>query len=481
MTASTVTNLDAVYAVPVGPRVLLHAPLHEVTALLSAEGARRLAGELTGDLSGAAPTVPPLPEDLAGLAAHLRSRPAQPPEPTSGPVTRPAWLGLIPTRGCTLDCGYCDFGALTAGQAELPLDLAVSAIDGYLGLLTAAGAEQAQLHFFGGEPFHAPRVVTFATGYARARARDLGIALHVEATTNGVVSLNQARWIAQNLDAAVLSLDGPRSIQDAQRPTRTGHGTFDTVLRTARVLAEGPVDLIVRTCVTAANVELLPEWARWLAGELRPSTVCLESLTPSARAGRAGHHSPDPIGFARAFGQAARILAEAGIETVQSTSDTGGCRLSACPVGSDALIVTPEGAINACYLPEDAWRGLDLHLGRVVEGRPVLDLAATQRVRDLASRRKPLCEACFARFHCAGGCHVHHRTDAGAGSYDDLCRATRLLVADRLLRRLGLPDAGTALLADERAARTLADHPDDRLAVRAIGPHTVGEGVRNLD
>lgn len=464
--ASRTPDANAVYCVPVGTRRLLHAPLHGVSALLSAEAAELLARDVTAEFPADPADLPAdLSADLAAIADRLRARPADPPAPRTGPLRNPAWLGLIPTRGCTLGCGYCDFAALTASQAELPLDLAAAAIDGYLELLTAAGAGQGQLHFFGGEPFHAPQVVTFATGYARARALDLGVRLHVEATTNGMVGPDRARWIAENLDAAVLSLDGPPAVQDAQRPTRSGHGTFDVVVRTARILAEGPVQLIVRSCVTAANVGLLPEWARWLAAELHPGTVCLETLTPSPRAALAGHLPPDPLAFARAFGEAARTLADAGIETVQSTSDTSGCRLSACPVGRDALIVTPDGAVTSCYLPESDWRGLNLRLGRMDEGRPVLDLASAQRVRELAGRRKPLCEGCFARFHCAGGCHVHHRTDRPAGAYDDLCRATRLLVADRLLRELGVPDAGRDLLADEPAARTLAEHPDDRLAV----------------
>ena len=448
---------DSVYCVPVHDQALLHAPLHRVTALLSAQAAATLAGATAGVPRGT----------LGVIAARLATEPDDPPGPRTGPLTDPAYLGVIPTRGCTMACGYCDFAAPGLDGASMGLDVAAAAVDAYLVLLEDAGRTQGQVHFFGGEPFTEPAVVDFVVGYARSRAAALGIALHLEATTNGLVSPARAARIAAALDTVVLSLDGPPAIQDAQRPLRRGAPSFEAVVRTARILAAGPAELIIRSCVTAANVDLLPEWAGWLATELHPSTVCFETLTPSARARDHGHMAPDPFRFARNYARASRVLATHGIATTQSTTDLTACRETACPVGRDALIVSPDGSVNACYLLERDWtsRGLDLRLGRIDPETVRFDVSveALDGVRRFAARDKPLCANCFARFHCAGGCHVHHDTALPPGAYDDLCVVTRLLTADGLLRRLGQPELGLALIDDPASAAALAFHPDDHL------------------
>ena len=404
---------------------------------------------------------------LQPIVAHLLDTATTTPEARSGPLSDPLFLGVIPTRGCNMACQYCDFAAPKSGGPTMDLRLARAAVDGYLALLDRDGRRHGAIHFFGGEPFHAPNVVEFVVEYAGQRAADLGIMLDFEASTNGLFSVARAEWVADRFSTIVLSLDGPAQVQDRQRPALNSRPTFGVVSRTATLLSDGPVELIVRSCVTAASANSLPEWATWISEQLRPSTVCFESLTGSTSTAAAGLYPPDPYRFARQFVKAALILGKDGIETVQSTSDLRECRISACPVGQDALIVSPDGTVDACYLLEQEWRdhGVDLRLGQVNVGEGRLEISdkALDRARRLAARRKPLCANCFCRYHCAGGCHIHHDTNRPAAAYDDMCVATRLITADRLLRRLRLPAIADEYLADPVAAGSLARQADDRL------------------
>lgn len=450
----------SMFCLPVGDVSLVYAPLHGLAAVMRNEAAQRLASALRQEdrlVSGA----------LRPIAAHLLDTVATTPQARLGPLSNPLFLGVIPTRGCNMACGYCDFAAPKSGGRTMDLPMARAAVDGYLTLLDAGGHRHGAIHFFGGEPFHAPDVVEFIVECAAKRADDLGIALDFEASTNGLISTARAEWVADRFSTIILSLDGPASVQDRQRPALNARPTFGVVSRTAKFLSEGPVELIVRSCVTATSVDSLPGWATWIASELRPSTVCFESLTGSAATAAAGLLPPDPYRFARQFARAERILDKHGIETVQSTSDLRECRISACPVGHDALIVSPDGTVDACYLLEKEWRdhGLDLRLGRVDAGARSLEIddEALDRTRRLAARRKPLCAHCFCKYHCAGGCHVHHDTSRPTAAYDDMCVATRLITADKLLRRLQLPAIADECLADPAAASSLARHPDDCL------------------
>lgn len=450
----------SIFCLPVGAVSLIYAPLHGLAAVLRNDAAQRLASMLReGEPLPAGP--------LRAIAAHLRETAPALPRARSGPLSSPLFLGIIPTRGCNMACGYCDFAAPKSGSPVMGLDLARAAVDGYLTLLDRGGHRRGAIHFFGGEPFHAPDVVEFVVEFAARRAGDLGIGIDFEASTNGLVSSARAEWMADRFSTIVLSLDGPARVHNRQRPGINGKATFGVVSRTAKFLSAGPVDLIVRSCVTAASVELLSEWATWVSEELRPGTVCFESLTGSAVTAVAGILPPDPYVLAQQFTRAARILEKSGIQAVQSTSDVSECRISACPVGQDALIVSPDGAVDACYLLEKEWRdhGLDLRLGRVGAGARSLriDDAALDRTRQLAARPKPLCSSCFCQYHCAGGCHVHHGTDRAAAAYDDMCLATRLITASQILRRLRLASIADDCLADPVAASALARHADDRL------------------
>lgn len=450
----------SVFCLPVGGASLVYAPLHGLAAVMQNGAAQRLAFALRKEDSDV--TGP-----LRAIAAYLRDAAATAPRARSGPLRNPLFLGVIPTRNCNMACRYCDFAAPKSGGPAMDLGMARAAVDGYLTLLGRGGHRHGAIHFFGGEPFHAPKVVEFVVEYAAQQAAELGIALDFEVSTNGLLSAARAEWAGDRFSSVVLSLDGAAPVQDSQRPTVNNRPTFGVVCRTARILSDSPAELIVRSCVTADSVGSLADWATWVAGELRPATVCFESLTGSASTAAAGLFPADPYRFAQQFARAAEILGGHGIETVQSTSDLSECRVSACPVGHDALIVSPEGCIDACYLLEQEWRerGLDLRLGRVdVNARCLeIDDGAVDRTRRFAGRQKRLCARCFCQYHCAGGCHVHHDTGRPAAAYDDMCVATRLITAGKVLRRLQLPAALSQCLEDPAAARSLAQHPDDRL------------------
>ncbi len=448
-----------VFAIPIGREFLVYAPLSATAALLNRAALLRLRDAF------ACPRVPPDP-GVAALAAELVRVTAGPPAPRAGALGIPLFLGLIPTRGCTLTCRYCDFVTAAPAGAAMRPELAAAAIDGYFDLLAGLGERRAEIQFFGGEPFHAAGVVHFAVEYALLQAQRLCITVRFEATTNGMFDEARCRWVADMFDTIVLSLDGPPDIQDAQRPGSGGRPVSQTVLRNAGILAGGPVELVLRACVSAGSVGRLAEIAAWFAETFQPAAVCFEVLSPNPLSEQAGLVPPDPLEFARNFDAADQVLAGYGVRAVLSTAELHSRRLSFCPVGQDALIVSPDGAVDGCYLPEERWRsaGLDMRLGRVNAARRFeTDPAAVARLRSLNVEARPRCANCFCRYHCAGGCHVRQaRADAPA-EHDALCAHTRIVTAARLLRGLGRADLAAGWLRDEAGLRAVARARDDRL------------------
>jgi len=451
---------DDVFSVPVKDNFLLHAPLRHLHALIDANAALAICQWLNGGQNNVHPAVQPLIHELQTVAF-------QHPSNNSGRQPDPLFLGIIPTRGCNMGCGYCDFAVPNRENPAMSLETAKAAVDAYCRLIQKQGKSHLEIQFFGGEPFFAAGVIDFIVGYAHSQARQRGWRVSFEVTTNGLYSERRARWIASHFGAVVLSLDGPADIQDLHRPAPNGQGTFDIVKRNAQIFSEGECELIVRACVTEATAPRLPEIAHWIRRSFRPSTVCLESITQSPFSQASGFQVPDPFVFATYFDQAGSILAAAGIRTVLSTAELQQNQASFCPVGKDALIVSPDGSIDACYLLPESWQdaGKDMHLGTLdlAEARFAIDAQALDEVRQNSVYQHSLCEACFCRYHCAGGCHVQHVSSGPPGAYDDLCTLTRLVTAVKLLRSLGQDNLAGEWLQDREAMQHTAGRITDRL------------------
>ncbi|MGD2205444.1 MAG: radical SAM protein [Anaerolineae bacterium] len=395
----------------------------------------------------------------------LRSEADPAPLPKQGRFV-PDFLGLIPTRGCNLACEYCGFLTHQESDRIMDLQLARDAIRWYMDQVVCSGLGTAEIHFFGGEPFCADEVVDFAYHFARVKAAQVGCDVRFEVATNGTFDEDRCRWAANSLDSIILSLDGPDDIQNRHRPGRNGRPSFETVVRSAKILSQGEAELSFRTCVTAETVDRLPEIAAWLCREFRPAAVCFEPIQPTAPSQAAGLHPPQPWDFARNFIQSAQILEAHGVEAVYATSDIHTRRVSFCPVARDVAIVSADGTIDACYLLREDWeaRGLDLRLGRVEHGSVRLDDDAVPTIRDMNVWNKPLCTHCFCKWHCAGGCHVNHELSTTPGDYDDLCIQTRIIALRNILKAMEREDLVHGLLRTPQALDRAVWQPIDTLS-----------------
>jgi uncharacterized protein len=434
---STWVEFTDIFVVPIVDQYLLYAPLHRYARVVN----RADMFQIRRSLHGEAVQLDP---GLAAIASQPASaQPALTPTP-QGAITAPLFLGLITTHDCNMGCRYCGFSTPKNARLTMPVELAKTAIDRYLDILQHSGAHFGEIQFFGGEPFFNNRVVEFSVGYARSAAAKKGIEVRFEVTTNGLLSPERAEWVADHFGAVVLSFDGLAEAHNRTRPLRGGQDSFERVFKTAKILSEGSADLIIRACVTAESAGQMPAMAEWAARQLIPSAVCFEPLTPSEVSARHGLMPPEPVAFAKYFCQAEDILAGYGIKTVTSGTDLDRLQRSYCPVGKDVIIVTPDGAVNACYLNEESWlsAGLDFHFGRITSDPPQLEINDQNLsvIRAMDGSHNALCSACLCKYHCAGGCHISHRAVQQADQYDNICIQTRLITIAKLLKKIGAQD-----------------------------------------
>lgn len=447
------------FAVPVLDKWLIHSPLHELSALVNQGALDYLAGRHNS----------PVGKELADLQRALFAKPEQSPNLKQGSFD-PQLLAVITTRGCNIDCVYCDFGGSTSETQRLDPALAVKAIDWTASQLVANKHTEFCLHVFGGEPFTSPELVEIIVHRTRAVCAELGLRPHLEVSTNGVFGESQATWAGDYFDSIVLSFDGPPKFHNRNRPSIGGRDTFRIVSKTAERLSRLSAELCLRVCVTGESVSYMPEITHWMTTTYRPAVINLEPLTENELTRCARLSAPDPFEFVLNWMKSKHLAAAYGVRVVYSATESSSPRVSSCPVGSDAIILAPDGAINACYLQPGDWvkRGMDLNVGRItIQDGVIFNCDQVEQMRRMIIS-KPRCQGCFCKWSCAGGCHVSNTYPGCDKGYVKFCLQTRLITACMLLETLDRHDLVAALLADHKAMNTLATHSCDAIELASL-------------
>jgi uncharacterized protein len=448
-----------IFVLPFLDKYLLYSPLRRISAFLN-----RKAVEAIRNIWPARIAVDFLPDPLKDLAKSLESNLPNVPLLHTGEV-RPPFLGILPTRGCNLSCAYCGFGSESAGNEKMDIRMAADAVDWMAEHRKALGEEVLEIHFFGGEPLIAQEVVDVTVHRARFIAGKMGLVPRFEASTNGVIAEDYARFAGDYLDSIVLSFDGRREVQDRHRPLKTGEGSFDAVARTAGILSRSQTELCFRCCVSTQNVSSLVDIGQWFCDAFKPSIINFETLKTTPESEAAGIKPPDPYDFALNYLRARKIIRKSGIQAIYAAAETGTPRHSFCPVGKDTLIVSPGRQVSSCYLPGEEWkaRGLDLDVARLgTDGSMDIDYPAIERLRLLVVD-KQRCERCFCRWNCAGGCHVTQSYPSSSADYNDFCIQTRIITASMLMEDLGMEHSVERLIESREAMEALALNKSDRL------------------
>jgi len=436
--------MEGIFVLPAADKWVLHAPLRGVTVLVNTAFLQAYKG---GD---------------AQLPGHEREVSAAP-GVRKGPL-RPEFLGLVTTRGCPLGCSYCDFRPSQAA-ISMPVELAAESVDWMVRQRLNLSQRVVDVHFFGGEPLFAFSALFAAVQRCRWWSLREGIHPWFEVSTSGFFSNEQLQFVLDHIQVVVLSLDGPPEIQDRYRSTRSGGKSSGKVMETALALGGSRIKLCLRCCVTSETVSQMPEIAEWFCASFRPSVICFEPLRPTENSEKAGYQPPAPWDFVKGFCEATLTAERFGVETVYGPALIDEIRNSFCPVGRDSLIVEPDGRVSACYLLPTTWErlGLPFGIGEFRVGRGLrLDPEALGRTRNLVNL-DPSCQRCFARWHCAGGCHVEKRKRGGWSREDSFCIQTRLVCAWKLLRSLGEESLARNVLEGSIEVRDWAEKQSDRL------------------
>ena len=143
-------------------------------------------------------------------------------------------LTLNIVNACNLRCRYCwnqggAYGNSSSGSKRMDGKIAAKAVD--LLIKESKNAEDLVVDFYGGEPLLNFELIKGTIEYCRGIQRKNKNNFRFLLATNGTLLTKERGQflIGNGVDVAV-SLDGSRTVHDAQRPFSGGRGSFDVIM-----------------------------------------------------------------------------------------------------------------------------------------------------------------------------------------------------------------------------------------------------------
>ena len=321
-------------------------------------------------------------------------------------------LVLEVAQDCNLRCTYCyadggTYGAVPCLLAPGTARLAVR----YL-LDNSGDRDHVTLIFFGGEPLLNMQAVRAATSEAISYGRKMGKKVRFSLTTNGtLLDPEIVAFLHANRVSVAVSMDGPRSIHDRNRPDESGNGSYNEIVsRLEPLLKDSPVPVAARVTLAPDQWHRVVEVFDHLIGlgfhevGIAPVSPVSKALLPTARQDAA---------LLKGFGLlAGRFVAHARKGLVMPFSNIldllgrihlGQTKPVSCGAGFGYMAVDAKGGFFPCHrLTGEA----DFCAGSLETG------INTGRINSclgtLNKGREESCSRCWARTLCAGGCHYEN-------------------------------------------------------------------------
>lgn len=343
----------------------------------------------------------------------------------------PSCLTVFLSNHCNCRCAYCFSESLSPrnldGTGIVPV-ISYEAVDAAIGLVAESCGNKKTPFFLvfhgGGEPTIHWDLLTriFESASRISSKKSLDFRCHI--ATNGIMTKEQARWLARNIVHIGLSCDGPPHIQDCHRILLNGSPTSKIVEQTASVIKENGGVLEVRSTITPDSVPRQSEIVEYLCSTLYADEIRFE---PGYAMGSSDvffterHAGP----FVKHFLSAQRIASTHGRPLSFSGVRIEEIHGPFCDTARNVLHLLPDGTVSSCFfrLPGGEDNGAPFVVGRYDRQSDsiCLDINRIKGMRSRAFEIPLRCRDCINAYHCSRGCPELCMADY----YSDISLSTR--------------------------------------------------------
>ncbi|MCP3889900.1 MAG: SPASM domain-containing protein [Desulfobulbaceae bacterium] len=318
----------------------------------------------------------------------------------------PCEVTLFMTANCNLACKYC-YGNGGDCKNIIDHDVAFSTIDLLFDNAKRTQTKEVRVSFHGGgEPTLEFKQIQACVNYTKDLSKSTSIKSEFGLTSNGVIQPSSLTWIIENIDHINISFDGPEDIQNHQRPTLDGRGSFKAVTQTLKALDSAEKQYCIRGTITQFCEDRIPEIAEYIVNNHTANTLQLEPMFGVGRALTSKMVPPNPENFIHGYLEAEKICKKREVKLKFSGHRFPHTSNAFCGIGRKNFAVTPEGLVTSCFevLEEVDERSEVFFFGKYHEGSFLFDEKKIRTLREFSETTPQFCKNCFAQFHCTGDC-----------------------------------------------------------------------------
>jgi uncharacterized protein len=322
-------------------------------------------------------------------------------------------LAIFVTTKCNLRCAYC-YAHGGDSEKTISRDIWRLAMDHFFSTLSSGGQVNRKnvnlaIHG-GGEPTIEFAILKEIVADFCERARIAGLQPSVSIGTNGTYNDSVQQWIVENNISVNISLDGPRDIQNHQRPFRSGGASYDIVVHNLQGLVKAGMRVSVRATITDEAVVTMEKTVE-LVKQLGLASIDFEPITLAGRSITSALSRPDAEQFIEKFLQCFLLGLKYDIDVKYS-----GLRCFEpyhqrfCAACGHNFCVTPDGNVTTCYevLDSNDPAASEFFIGKIdpIQGQVVLNQARIEQLKLRVAENMNACKGCFLRNQCAGDCPI---------------------------------------------------------------------------
>ncbi len=326
--------------------------------------------------------------------------------------------GIVLSFDCKLRCNYCSQDSVEGSKYKLVLEDIKEFLRDVIkkriisSIITKTKAELNLYFTGGGEPTYDWELFVSSVELSKKMCKDNNVRLVLGMTTNGLLSIKQQKYIADNFNSVLVSYDGLPEIQNVNRPTANNNATSKIVESSIKYFSEHGIKTTIRTTIWHHDFDRLHEMYDYISGKF--PNICSWDINPVTAAGRAVHtfenqkHVYDEMDFVVSF---IKLLKYANLkkDALRLTSPLLSCEPISFSCGgsgwnTQGLWLFPDGKITTCIDSSD----IVTEVGCIKDDKLMFYDSYEDPLLDMGIIKFQQCKNCIAFRVCGAGCPIKH-------------------------------------------------------------------------
>jgi len=316
----------------------------------------------------------------------------------------PTSLTILVTDKCNLNCVYCSVKPNTIKKV-IDLNIANKAVD----LIIKNGKRKKEKKVFftfsGGEPTLPWESFVNIVDYIKTESKKNNIKSEIRVNTNGVMSKKQAKWIMDNINSIILSLDGYPEIHNKQRPLKNSKDSFKIVYNNLKIFDKKKYKYIISPVITPYSVKNMKKIFNYFRKNFKNAGYFFKYFKSTGKGINLRDEKESYKLFIKNFIDLMDICRKNNIifkfTKLDRREDPDYCALG------EGMFLTPSGLISSCV----EVLGNDKKLNYFIFGK--YDFHKKRFLVDESRRKKYFkdksnipedCKKCFAKYTCQKHC-----------------------------------------------------------------------------